>query len=282
MRRPGQTLSREQLLEQVWGEDGDAESNVVDVYVYYLRQKVDRPFGAREHRDGARRRIQAAPGRVIVGRLSIRARLAAGFAAGLLLVLAGAGAFVYLSVQDDLNSSLDDALRSRADDVAALVGPPGERPQQLGGGPIARAEDKEGFSQIVTPRGRIVATTLAPGTGPALDQGEIDRAAGESLFTEHAVPGVEGEVRILGRPGELRGPDVRRRRRQLHGRPQRDARRARTRLPDRRAAGDRRCLRARLPARRPVTGAGRGDEAPSEGDHRWSEAASGSLSPRRG
>jgi two-component system, OmpR family, response regulator len=46
MRRPGQTLSREQLLEQVWGEDGETESNVVDVYVYYLRQKVDRPFGA--------------------------------------------------------------------------------------------------------------------------------------------------------------------------------------------------------------------------------------------
>jgi two-component system, OmpR family, response regulator len=46
MRRPGQILSREQLLEQVWGEDGETESNVVDVYVYYLRQKVDRPFGA--------------------------------------------------------------------------------------------------------------------------------------------------------------------------------------------------------------------------------------------
>jgi two-component system OmpR family response regulator len=46
MRRPGEILSREQLLEQVWGEDGEAESNVVNVYVYYLREKVDRPFGA--------------------------------------------------------------------------------------------------------------------------------------------------------------------------------------------------------------------------------------------
>jgi two-component system OmpR family response regulator len=44
MRRPGEVLSREQLLEQVWG-DGATQSNVVDVYVYYLRQKVDRPFG---------------------------------------------------------------------------------------------------------------------------------------------------------------------------------------------------------------------------------------------
>jgi two-component system OmpR family response regulator len=46
MRRPGQILTREQLLEQVWGDDGEAHSNVVDVYVYYLREKVDRPFGA--------------------------------------------------------------------------------------------------------------------------------------------------------------------------------------------------------------------------------------------
>ena len=46
MRRPGEILSREQLLEQVWGDDGEAQSNVVDVYVYYLRQKVDRPFDA--------------------------------------------------------------------------------------------------------------------------------------------------------------------------------------------------------------------------------------------
>ena len=46
MRRPGEILTRDQLLEQVWGDDGEAQSNVVDVYVYYLREKVDRPFGA--------------------------------------------------------------------------------------------------------------------------------------------------------------------------------------------------------------------------------------------
>jgi two-component system, OmpR family, response regulator len=44
---PGEVLSRDQLLEQVWGEGDEAQSNVVDVYVYYLRQKVDRPFAAK-------------------------------------------------------------------------------------------------------------------------------------------------------------------------------------------------------------------------------------------
>ena len=42
MRNAGQVLSREQLLDQVWGFDFDPGSNVVDVYVGYLRKK----FGA--------------------------------------------------------------------------------------------------------------------------------------------------------------------------------------------------------------------------------------------
>ena len=40
MRHPGQVLSREQLLSRVWGYDFDPGSNVVDVYVGYLRKKV--------------------------------------------------------------------------------------------------------------------------------------------------------------------------------------------------------------------------------------------------
>lgn len=40
MRNPGQVLSREQLLSRVWGYDFDPGSNVVDVYVRYLRNKL--------------------------------------------------------------------------------------------------------------------------------------------------------------------------------------------------------------------------------------------------
>ena len=39
-RHPGQVLSREQLLSHVWGFDYDPGSNVVDVYVEYLRRKM--------------------------------------------------------------------------------------------------------------------------------------------------------------------------------------------------------------------------------------------------
>jgi DNA-binding response OmpR family regulator len=40
-RHPGQVLSRTQLLEQVWGYTWDVESNVVDVFVGYLRKKLE-------------------------------------------------------------------------------------------------------------------------------------------------------------------------------------------------------------------------------------------------
>jgi len=45
MRRPGTTLSRQTLLEGAWDMAFETRSNVVDVYVRYLREKVDRPFG---------------------------------------------------------------------------------------------------------------------------------------------------------------------------------------------------------------------------------------------
>ena len=45
MRRPGEVLTRFQLLEHAWDYDYENRSNVVDVYVRYVRQKVDRPFG---------------------------------------------------------------------------------------------------------------------------------------------------------------------------------------------------------------------------------------------
>jgi two-component system, OmpR family, response regulator len=45
MRRPGQVLSRLQLLEHAWYFAYEHRSNVIDVYVRYLREKIDRPYG---------------------------------------------------------------------------------------------------------------------------------------------------------------------------------------------------------------------------------------------
>jgi two-component system, OmpR family, response regulator len=45
MRRPGEVLSPFQLLEHAWDYGYENRSNVVQVYVRYLREKIDRPFG---------------------------------------------------------------------------------------------------------------------------------------------------------------------------------------------------------------------------------------------
>jgi two-component system OmpR family response regulator len=45
LRHPGEVLSRSTILDHVWDFAFEGTSNVVDVYVRYLREKIDRPFG---------------------------------------------------------------------------------------------------------------------------------------------------------------------------------------------------------------------------------------------
>jgi len=47
MRHPGRAMTRQLLLDHAWDSAYEAQSNVVDVYIGYLREKVDRPFGRR-------------------------------------------------------------------------------------------------------------------------------------------------------------------------------------------------------------------------------------------
>jgi two-component system, OmpR family, response regulator len=46
MRRPGSVLTRGQLLEGAWDMSYERRSNIVDVYIRHLREKIDRPFGS--------------------------------------------------------------------------------------------------------------------------------------------------------------------------------------------------------------------------------------------
>jgi two-component system OmpR family response regulator len=65
MRRPGAVLDRFQLLEHAWDYEYENRSNVIDVYVRYLREKIDRPFGVEsiETVRGAGYRMRADGGR---------------------------------------------------------------------------------------------------------------------------------------------------------------------------------------------------------------------------
>jgi DNA-binding response OmpR family regulator len=44
MRNGGKVLSKSQIVDHVWGYDAEATSNVVEIYIHYLRDKVDRGF----------------------------------------------------------------------------------------------------------------------------------------------------------------------------------------------------------------------------------------------
>jgi two-component system OmpR family response regulator len=61
MRRPGQVCSKLEILSHVWDEYFDGDPNIVEVYIGYLRRKVDDPFGRQsiETLRGAGYRIRA-------------------------------------------------------------------------------------------------------------------------------------------------------------------------------------------------------------------------------
>ena len=79
-----------------------------------------------------------------MGRLPIRARLTATFAAATLLVLVAAGLFVYLRLKADLDESVTSGLSSRATAVLAS----GSATAGASGDP------EEGFAQLLRPAGR--------------------------------------------------------------------------------------------------------------------------------
>ncbi|WP_419850704.1 response regulator transcription factor [Candidatus Poriferisocius sp.] len=50
MSRAPEVVPKQELLHAVWGFDFDGDPNIVEVYIGYLRRKIDRPFGARSIR----------------------------------------------------------------------------------------------------------------------------------------------------------------------------------------------------------------------------------------
>ncbi len=132
-----------------------------------------------------------------MSRLPIRARLTAAFALALVVVLAGAGLFVYLRLQTDLNESIDAGLRTRADGVVALQRRSGATLRETGAGALGDAE--EGFAQLLDADGRIVDAT-GGARDPALRPVEAARAArGVAVLVERKVDGIEGTARVLAR-----------------------------------------------------------------------------------
>ena len=120
-------------------------------------------------------------------------------------VLILTGTFVYLRLDSDLDRAIDDGLRSRADDVAALVV---QADSGLAdGGSVRLAESEEAFAQVLLPDGRVLDST--PGASqPALDRSEIAGLDAPVILDHRQVTGIEGQARLLARPVTAQGASL--------------------------------------------------------------------------
>ena len=133
----------------------------------------------------------------MLDRLPIRFRLTFVFALAMALVLAGAGWLVYAHVASDLKGSLDQQLRSRAQDVSALVRRDGSL-QSTGGGLV---EHGESFAELLAPNGAVLDATDPIGRAALLTSAELSRARTRTLFADReSVPGLNEEARMLALP----------------------------------------------------------------------------------
>src|SRR5262245_36059006 len=118
------------------------------------------------------------------------------------LVLAGAGLFVYSRVASDLSRSLDDTLRSRAQDLSALV----VRKDSLRRTTSPFVEHGETFAEVVGADGRVTDSTPTIRNEPLLTSAQLERASRGPTFTDRSsVPGLDEPARLFAVPLELRG-----------------------------------------------------------------------------
>jgi two-component system, OmpR family, sensor kinase len=137
-------------------------------------------------------------------RLPIRARLTLAFAAAMALVLAATGAFVYLRMSDELETTVDTGLRSRGGDVAALVQQESEGLTESGRSPLT--ERGENLAQVLSPSGRVLDGTPRYRSRPLLTRAELRRAARHTIFVERRrVRGLDAPVRLLATPVRAEG-----------------------------------------------------------------------------
>ena len=124
-----------------------------------------------------------------MSRISLRLRLTLAFVLAMALLLAAAGTFLYVRLGSALDEQIDSTLRTRADDVAALV----HGGSSLGGARLA--ESDESFAQVLGPGGEVRDATPGVGASPLLRPDEL----GACTAARRSVVEREG-IRLLATP----------------------------------------------------------------------------------
>ena len=135
----------------------------------------------------------------VLAHVPIRLRLTLVFAAAMAAVLAAMGLFLYLRLGVALDRTIEQSLRSRADDVVALLHETssGLREPQ----PTHLAEQGEGFAQVVTLDGTVVDSTAALSDRSLLSVDQLARAAHGTIMVDRpGFPGSDDPIRLLATP----------------------------------------------------------------------------------
>lgn len=139
-----------------------------------------------------------------MSRLPIRVRLTVAFALAVVAVIAGAGLFVYLRLESDLDDVIDDGLAKRAQSIAL---PTGRTPSELRVTSGAPPDSQDGFAQVLDGSGRVL-DSAGDASGPVLSAQELERASAEIVIAEHRVTGIDGTTRVLARSARSAGKPV--------------------------------------------------------------------------
>jgi two-component system, OmpR family, sensor kinase len=135
----------------------------------------------------------------LLARLGLRLRMTLVFAGAMALVLGGLGLFVYLRFQGGLDRSLNEGLRSRAEDVRALVMQADSGLKQAGQNSLATTGER--FAQIVGPNGRLLDETPSLPARVLLSPAELLRSSTRPTLVERkTIPGPAGSSRLLAIP----------------------------------------------------------------------------------
>jgi signal transduction histidine kinase len=131
-------------------------------------------------------------------RPSLRLKLTLAFAAAMALLLTGLGLFIYARFQAGLDQSLNQGLRSRTNDVRALVNQADTGLADAGGARLSRTG--AGFAQVLKPDGTVLDQNPGFPHTSILGARDIVRARHRPLLLSTRIEGVPGSVRVLATP----------------------------------------------------------------------------------
>jgi two-component system, OmpR family, sensor kinase len=135
----------------------------------------------------------------LLARVPIRLRLTLAFAIAMAVVLLATGLFLYLRLEAALDQTIDQSLRGRADDVAALVRASGSGLREEGGSRLV--DQDENVAQVLDPDGVILDSTPWIGGHRLLTDLQLARAAQATIMVDRpAVPGSDDPLRLLATP----------------------------------------------------------------------------------